>query len=423
MKIFVCSCLDDTNKGGYAAGMVSNVGTDGPRRVWILGAGFSRSLGGPLMGDLLSLAARRLILSRYHEAISQNEADLVFWLYHFGNGFRDGPFDPAINISGENRWRDAEHFLEILDSSNNDEAKALLVRDAFDAMKRRASLVAYDKAWKFYPGAFERESLPEPERLSIIAKRIVAASCCVFLNGVTSENIQHREPWAPYRQWVRRLRAYDTVVTFNYDLVVETLRFGSANNARMVAVDLPGEPYVPHDSPRLLKLHGSVGWKLVGNSVVDVDPWSPSILGEDSVLAIATPGDSKMQMAKSAFGDLWKTAEAALREATDVFVIGFRFPQSDAFPRSRLLAALYENKSARLGVHVVLGPEHSSDRQRVLSLLQWTVGVNAQIDALDYNIEEQTYQSRSLTAYSMYAEDFLDTWARREGDRLRSARR
>src|SRR5438128_8731818 len=118
--------------------MPGNIRLGDAKRVWILGAGFSRSLGGPLMTDLLSLAAWRLILATYRSVIPKDDADLVFWLFHFGNGFPEGSPDPRIDISGEARWRDAEHFLEILDNASADKAKEAIIIDAFNAMKQRA---------------------------------------------------------------------------------------------------------------------------------------------------------------------------------------------------------------------------------------------------------------------------------------------
>src|SRR5690349_15185217 len=92
------------------------------KRVWILGAGFSRALGGPLMNDLLSVAAWRQVLALYQTQIGREDADLVFWLFHYGWRFQEGSPDPDISGAGERRWQDAEQFLETLDraSAGND---------------------------------------------------------------------------------------------------------------------------------------------------------------------------------------------------------------------------------------------------------------------------------------------------------------
>src|SRR6476646_2553358 len=109
--------------------------TSAPKRVWILGAGFSRSLGGPLMFDLLSLAARRRILRAYPKYITPQDADRVFWLFHCGAGFPEGPLHPDFEMRGERRWQDAEEVLDVLDSARTERAKAGLVEEVFSALR------------------------------------------------------------------------------------------------------------------------------------------------------------------------------------------------------------------------------------------------------------------------------------------------
>lgn len=105
------------------------------KRVWVLGAGFSRSLGGPLMNDLLSLAARRRILAAYSSYIDRDEVDTIFWLFHYGCGFPEGRLDPRIAEQGEHAWDDAEQFLETLDNARSDAAKAAAVASALSGLE------------------------------------------------------------------------------------------------------------------------------------------------------------------------------------------------------------------------------------------------------------------------------------------------
>jgi hypothetical protein len=51
------------------------------------------------------------------------------------------------------------------------------------------------------------------------ARRLVAAECAAFLQHVDPT----REQWRPYRRWAASLTPNDTVVTFNYDRVLEML--------------------------------------------------------------------------------------------------------------------------------------------------------------------------------------------------------
>lgn len=241
-----------------------------------------------------------------------------------------------------------------------------------------------------------------------MVRRTIAASCSAFLEGVTRDSARKKERWRPYQQWLGSLREHDTILTFNYDRVVEllwpTVRFGAVG-ASGWGVHIRGLQNTLQERdlkdmskakllPTLYKLHGSVNWRIV-SSQVDPAEWTPTLLDRGAELAIATPRDSKMQMAVGVFGNLWDEAAHALREADDVFVVGFRFPPSDAFPRDRLLAPLSENKRESLNVHVILGPDHNADLRRVLALLHMTILQKSQFDEID------NLKARALITHSM----------------------
>jgi hypothetical protein len=50
-------------------------------------------------------------------------------------------------------------------------------------------------------------------------------------------------------------------------------------------------------------------------------------------------------MAGGVFKKMWIAAADELRRAEEIYIVGFRFPPSDAYPRDRLLAAMRENKT------------------------------------------------------------------------------
>jgi hypothetical protein len=126
-----------------------------------------------------------------------------------------------------------------------------------------------------------------------------------------------------------------------------------------------------------------------------------------------------MTMAESFFRRLWTKAAKSLAEADEVYVLGFRFPESDAHPRERLLGALHGNKNHKLEVHVVLGPDvHGRDSRRVLDLLDWTVAParmvlesNARLTLRNEEWDEETENRRAVVAQAMYVEDFFTVWA------------
>src|SRR5690349_20031798 len=76
-------------------------------RVWILGAGFSRSLGGPLLTDLLSDGEHTLMKARFPEVASESEP--VVRAYHWGTG---------VVRRFPKLWSNAETFLEFLGAAD-----------------------------------------------------------------------------------------------------------------------------------------------------------------------------------------------------------------------------------------------------------------------------------------------------------------
>jgi len=369
------------------------------------------------MGDLLSLEARRRLLTAYSHHIQVEEVDLIFWLFHYGAGFPDGPLDRELEAKGHVRWRDAEEFLEVLDNARSDQNKKSIINDVFVQL-RLATPQSTHPVRKRFQHVFELPKLPEPADLAKLARRMIAASCSSFLEGIDETAARAKERWLPYQQWLGLLREGDSILTFNYDRVVELLEpsVGPRQSAHSRwGVEVHG--VIPDPDrldearlaklPVLYKLHGSVNWNVENGKVRELK-WEPSNLDASINLAIATPGDSKMDMAGGMFGQLWKQAETALFKAEEVYLIGFRFPASDAFPRDRLLAALRRNDRPELNVHVVLGPDQTPDLRRVLALLRWTVDVAPEFDQM------ASQHHRRLIAHSMWAEDFLSVWARNE---------
>src|SRR5688500_11254018 len=110
--------------------------------VWVLGAGFSKSLGGPLLGDLLSPKSWPELKSRYERVLAvggQLPADLterqaqehgrfldssevrtIYEIFAYGTAnffeWRSTLNQDRGNDGGLRIWTDAEHFLEQLDS-------------------------------------------------------------------------------------------------------------------------------------------------------------------------------------------------------------------------------------------------------------------------------------------------------------------
>jgi len=350
------------------------------RRVWILGAGFSKSLGGPLLTDLLTTESAAMLRARFTAAkvLDDSASQTARELYAYGTRFAFGrPSYLFDQLPGERFWGDAEEYLDLLDAAAHAGSHSATWRVMQDRITR-VFRVTYG------PGPEPRPSPPGVRDVRNAARRLMAAECAAFLVDADPET----ERWAPYVAWVNSLTARDVVITFNYDRVLETAQ-GHTDAALHVVT--PGEGMAA-DKANVLKLHGSVDWRRLevsGTGEVifrkEEDPHF-CVTCEDYEIAIASPGPTKRRATKE-LAALWRQALNAVEQASVVIFVGYRFPPTDAEARNALLGAL--SKATRSAVHTVLGPETgSSTSSRLRGLLQ-------------------AVTRRQPEQHPMYAEDFL----------------
>src|SRR5258708_1971546 len=156
-----------------------------PLTVWILGAGFSKPLGGPLLDDLLSEEMKDRVdatypnndylpSSRAHvgapEARAAEMVRHLYWLH--------GPSAHSAQ-RGQHLWSDAEAFLDYIDAA---------AQAGAEAPARHLRRLAEDPDFPL-------------ETLRHASRRLVAAACCAFLR----EPNLNEERWQPYLSWVERL--------------------------------------------------------------------------------------------------------------------------------------------------------------------------------------------------------------------------
>jgi hypothetical protein len=347
--------------------------------VWILGAGFSILLGGPWLVDLLSAESQRKIRAAFPDNSklfdSRGWEDVKGLLAERGWEHLKPP---------QRGWQHAEEFLEHLD----------LAATRSDSSTRR-----YIQG--VLGGEFSNERFLA---IAAAAKRVVAAECCFFRDP----DLEF-EKWNPYCHWAKRLlEDCDTVISFNYDRVVEAV---TAREGRPLDFLLDSTPEPPRNAPKLLKLHGSVDWKLDENgSIARVleDPCF-ALTCKDSEIAIAIPGPSKFQFGEQPqINKMWHAArEAVMRAATKAVVfIGYRFPPTDAFARDWLLMSLTQAKGPDLAVHAVLGPTVKSDETRRLEhLLRYALHRGGR--SIDRVLSAKGEERAQLRVHPMYGQDYL----------------
>ena len=321
--------------------------------VWILGAGFSKPLGGPLLGQLLTMQSAVKIGHVYANMEVARKCEAVATLYHHG----------TVN----KHWSDAEEFLELLDLATEDEsARKLLIGWANSSLSTQIN---------------SEESCAE---LRFDGLRMLAAEVCIFLKGKHAKT----ERLAPYVARAKSLGERDTILTFNYDRVIELV---AKEGAHEIVVPRPQDAQAAcsqrSGSPVALKLHGSVDWyfDLHNNDVRRDDAESAMFVNMPKKLAIATPGPTKHRMISNdgIFEPLWRCAREELQLADAVVLIGYRMPPTDAFTKQWLIDRLREVSARKQAsgdaidgpektvVHTVLGPGlDSADNGRLRGLLR-----------------------------------------------------
>lgn len=310
------------------------------RDVWVLGAGFSAGLGGPLLKNLLTQNSLKDVLHSYrgHDYFKEDMCQTLVTFY------RDGLAEKDRKWTDRELWEDAEDSLGRLDAAARGQNDLLAdsVNDAFKSHNANVQDVLHT------------------------AKRLVAAECMVFLNDRPNKS----ETWETYDVWSQSVRdAKDTrttILTFNYDMVLESLEAFSKD--RFVIPGTSGSGSGPGVS--VFKLHGSVNWKKMGNRV-EVHDGLAALSSSASELAIATPGPSKNEWV-TGIREYWEVAINELREADRVFFVGYRFPPSASRARKEILGTLLDRKKPPQ-CHVFLGPD-SLDERRMERLLHFASG-------------------------------------------------
>jgi SIR2-like domain len=307
--------------------------------LWILGAGFSARLGGPMLNDLLSKLALDRLVHDYPETWLAGDQECAICVSVLAKGIE------------ERLWNNAEEYVAALGSLDPKFQTDIVRLSGLD----RSALHTdngrhYDPVGSFVDSLYAR------------AIGVIAAQCIDFVHRAADD----LESWLAYDRWTRSLPAGDVLISFNYDTVVEE---AFRRNRRPLTVPNQrmghGIPIRKGRRPLLLKLHGSVD----GRDTIPHPPEPHSIANlMRNVAMLAVPGISKASDAETDFDLLWEYASKALRAAKKVVLVGYRCPPSDEKAKAMLVDSLRANPN-RPSVDIVLGPGNPVDAQRIVALL------------------------------------------------------
>lgn len=296
-------------------------------RVWILGAGFSRHAGGPLLNDLFSETAEYY----FEDAQPTHQAALK----KIGRLFRQKLPTPNTMETGR-FWAHAEEFLEKIDQlAEMGEPKALV---------------------EMFVDHCCDDSLKTPEQLRYYARSRICKEVDDYIHTIPidSERLQ------PYIHWVKKLSNEDVIVTFNYDTLIETVAKRANIELTLIKPNSNWDSFSSRSSPALIKLHGSVNWSTdVEGNFFDMSSFNNvlSLFESPSFLPmIAAPGASKGRFVNQ-LNSFWRMAKTAICTAESIHIVGYRFPESDSAAVLELINTFRDSNAK--AIDIVLGTDVS----------------------------------------------------------------
>jgi hypothetical protein len=350
--------------------------------VYILGAGFSYPMGGPLFRELFS--------THYNRIVPEIEFQVNPEAWILSRIAKEVPY-VFERLKKATNNADAEQFLELCSYSN-------LPGYAW-------FLNSFLKELPWIQSAYVDSGMPFSES---DAELHCVNGTLIRLGLETSHFVNITPPgserWIPYDNWFHRLGKSDTIITLNYDLLVESLalranrpfherRFNGRDELRLVDELLDQNEKHP-DLPMLCKLHGSVDW-IVQNgkayakrfNVYDYFEGLPPLLG--------TPGTGKVGLSKGSLDKVWLTALDRIRSAHVISIVGYSLPETDNDFRIKLLNSITGTLGNLKAINIVLGPP-TPHTQRARAILEQATRLFAPDD-----------HRPTVSLLPIYAQDYL----------------
>lgn len=246
-----------------------------------------------------------------------------------------------------------------------------------EALKHGAELLELPKTSRFSQTLMERKR----ERLLDALSAVLEESADVTKQQSPASD----KPCEYHASLVAALRPPDTIISFNYDCVIDhALRTSGADkwsatwgygldSSRIDPVSAAVWSASPAASSnnktiRLLKLHGSLNWPRYPDVASEAIRFRQKTFKQkgDKYYEIIPPEFFK-RIEKDPFKTLWKRAASALRHARILALVGFSFPPTDQLVEALFRAALVENN--RLERLIIVNPsrEHRTRIRDVCS--------------------------------------------------------
>jgi hypothetical protein len=338
------------------------------RNVYIVGAGFSRDAGAPLIQDFLDRA--REFLDDPQSSLNGSDRQHFQKVFEFKR--RVAQAAEKVDIDLDN----IEQLFGLLEMSER-----LGIGSAEDVRPSMRVLIARTLEL----ATATKQRLPEvmvrfPEsryeglqKLGLFGhqyghdKGAVKASASIYHYFAALLTGLFDDPR-------RRTNRYDSVITLNYDLVLESSLAATGYQPDYYIGVTPAEGQRTYCVP-VLKLHGSINWGVCErcNRVTARTEFAKQAssrgglscphCGKDSAHLLIIPPSWDKSEHKDVTKSVWSKAAKELTSATRICVIGYSMPETDVFYKYLLTLALAENP--RLYRFIVVDLKPNAGRESV----------------------------------------------------------
>lgn len=310
--------------------------------VYILGAGFSRAAGLPLISDFMY--QMRDCLSADSGKWGAEPSHAISEVLDFRLAASAAAYRIQINLEN------IEELFSLISAGNSnlDASMRVAIAATIDRAQERVShciahFTSANSPAFAHPSGWTK-SLPPNNRWTVPAYEFFVQSLLGPWNGTQPEN---------------------TFITFNYDQLLERALDGLGVPFSYGVKTLDSDEKTGN-LVRVLKLHGSINWAIPEGKRSEVRAFSSfeEVIKQGLAPQLIPPTWRKDSL--SAFSSIWTEAIRSLGRATRIVVIGFSIPPTDQHFRYLLAAGLSNNISLREIVFVDPNIEPLSERARSL---------------------------------------------------------
>lgn len=252
------------------------------------------------------------------------------------------------------------------------------------AISRFAKSANKPRDWKARQGNLEE----------LIRRVLVHTTCDIYKSPVKARQSKL------HNALLRKLKKGDTIITFNYDTTIEEsftstdlwspiegygdgFHGGTLDWSRRWFSDR-GESEQKKSSILLLKLHGSLNWKLYPNNQIRIKP-RPYVVRTRNKrpsfeeISILPPGWNK-RIDRKPYGQFWRTAKLRLEKCRTLVIVGYSLPDTDLLAKA-LFAEVVRLRAVR---GALIGQLHIADpnesiKQKLIDIFTPALGSNGQI--------------------------------------------